>query len=292
VTVIFAGTTLARDESGLQPPAASTKMPSVSEDAPAAASYRRTITASVARIWENVLDWEHLPWLHRTSFAAVRAIRESPEGWRAWVTTRGERPQESLIEVLVDRPRLRYVARTIDGDGAGSAIWTRVEPAGALGTRIDVDFHFAALDPAAAARLGAAYVRLYTRLWDEDEAMMTRRERLLEERRAEKDDGRGSLSLGPFEELRARLPLVVRSGGRDFRIVDVAGELHAHPTVCPHLGGPLDTAPVADGCVTCPWHGYRYDVRSGECASGQPFRLGRALRIVRDEQTAEATLRW
>jgi nitrite reductase/ring-hydroxylating ferredoxin subunit len=34
--------------------------------------------------------------------------------------------------------------------------------------------------------------------------------------------------------------------------------------VCPHFGGPLDDAPVDDrGIVTCPWHGYRFDVRTG-----------------------------
>jgi len=27
--------------------------------------------------------------------------------------------------------------------------------------------------------------------------------------------------------------------------------------------------------VTCPWHGYRFDVRSGRCVSGQAFRLRR-----------------
>jgi nitrite reductase/ring-hydroxylating ferredoxin subunit len=35
-------------------------------------------------------------------------------------------------------------------------------------------------------------------------------------------------------------------------------------TVCPHLGGPLAEARVdADGVVTCPWHGHRFDVRCG-----------------------------
>ena len=33
------------------------------------AVYRRRIGASLERVWENVRDWEHLPWLHRQSFA-------------------------------------------------------------------------------------------------------------------------------------------------------------------------------------------------------------------------------
>ena len=29
--------------------------------------------------------------------------------------------------------------------------------------------------------------------------------------------------------------------------------------------GPLEEAAVEDGCVRCPWHGYRFDLRTGAC---------------------------
>ena len=32
------------------------------------AVYRRSVAASLERVWENVHDWEHLPWLHGESF--------------------------------------------------------------------------------------------------------------------------------------------------------------------------------------------------------------------------------
>ncbi|WP_320670521.1 Rieske (2Fe-2S) protein [Patulibacter defluvii] len=38
---------------------------------------------------------------------------------------------------------------------------------------------------------------------------------------------------------------------------------------CPHRGGPLHDGLVADGCVTCPLHGWRIDLASGAIA-GQP----------------------
>ena len=107
-----------------------------------AAIYDRIVTASVARIWENVLDWEHVPWLHRTSFGAVRLLDESPAGWRGWITTRSRRPLESLVDVRLDRPTLRYLTRTVEGDGAGTEIWTTLEPAGARATSIHVEFAF------------------------------------------------------------------------------------------------------------------------------------------------------
>ena len=35
------------------------------------AIYRRTLPVSIARVWENVYDWEHLPWLHSESFTVI-----------------------------------------------------------------------------------------------------------------------------------------------------------------------------------------------------------------------------
>jgi nitrite reductase/ring-hydroxylating ferredoxin subunit len=55
--------------------------------------------------------------------------------------------------------------------------------------------------------------------------------------------------------------------------VEVDGVRRRHGTVCPHLGGPLEGAPLADGCITCPWHGYRFDVRTGRNADGRGLRL-------------------
>jgi nitrite reductase/ring-hydroxylating ferredoxin subunit/uncharacterized membrane protein len=37
---------------------------------------------------------------------------------------------------------------------------------------------------------------------------------------------------------------------------------------CSHRGAPLSDGEVADGCVTCPWHGSRFDLASGEVRRG------------------------
>ncbi|MGH7898108.1 MAG: SRPBCC family protein, partial [Candidatus Binatia bacterium] len=207
------------------------------------AVYERTISASVARIWENVLDWDHLPWLHRSSFTGVELLEESAAGWRGWVASRGRRASsESLVDVRLDRPALRYLTHTAEGSGKGTEIWTRVEPIGERITKIAVEFHAPDLGAEEGKRLGAAYVELYARLWSEDEAMMVRRQAVLDESggrlaRAARDFA--PVPLGPFAALRARLPLVIRAHGREPRFLELDGEIVAHPTVCPHLGGPL-----------------------------------------------------
>jgi hypothetical protein len=203
------------------------------------AIYERTVHASLERVCENVLDWEHLPWLHRTTFGHVRLLAGGRDGWRAETRLRAGGPP-FVIDVAFEPSRRRYHARTVEGAGTGTDIVTDLAPGEAGTTRIRVEFLLPAVADADRAALGARYVALYTRLWDEDEAMMTRRQALL--------DGR----------------LVGR-----LREVQVDGTRCRLDTVCPHMGGPLDDAPVdGHGVVTCPWHGHRFDVRTGRRVTG------------------------
>ena len=43
---------------------------------------------------------------------------------------------------------------------------------------------------------------------------------------------------------------------------------------CPHLEGPLFQGSVAAGEVTCPWHLWRYDLRSGRRTDWKNPRVG------------------
>jgi nitrite reductase/ring-hydroxylating ferredoxin subunit len=245
------------------------------------ASYRRTVHASEARVWENVRDWEHLPWLHAASFRSIDCLDEGAWGWRARIGL--EPAREIELELRIDSASSRYVSRTLDGPGQGSEIWTRVSPLAAERTEVEVEFWLPAVDPARAAELGSAYTRLYQRLWDEDEEMMVRRAEQLAAARAGEPEPKVPLPLGPLAALRARLPALVEWGGRRWRIVEVGGQLAVHATVCPHRLGPLEDAPVeADGCVRCPWHGYRFDVQSGHSADGRRLRLARAPELSID----------
>lgn len=45
-----------------------------------AGTYTRDVAASIARIRENVLDWEHLPALHASSFAACDLVDVDADG--------------------------------------------------------------------------------------------------------------------------------------------------------------------------------------------------------------------
>ena len=103
--------------------------------------------------------------------------------------------------------------------------------------------------------------------------MMRSREKALASRRRPRSLLPCALDLGTENDVRARLPLLFDLAGETFRLVDVNGVLVAHATICPHWLGPLDQAPVVDGKVRCPWHGYIFDVRSGKCTNGHVLAL-------------------
>jgi nitrite reductase (NADH) small subunit/3-phenylpropionate/trans-cinnamate dioxygenase ferredoxin subunit len=49
-------------------------------------------------------------------------------------------------------------------------------------------------------------------------------------------------------------------------LFNVAGMVYAIDNVCPHAGGPLAGGKLGGPCgelVTCPWHGWRFNVRTG-----------------------------
>lgn len=52
-------------------------------------------------------------------------------------------------------------------------------------------------------------------------------------------------------------------------LFNVDGKFYAIDNTCPHRGGPLGEGDL-DGCVvTCPWHGWNFDVTTG-CSQDIP----------------------
>lgn len=51
-------------------------------------------------------------------------------------------------------------------------------------------------------------------------------------------------------------------------LVREQGQIYALARECAHLGGPLEEGTLADGCVTCPWHGSRFALDDGRVVDG------------------------
>ena len=67
-------------------------------------------------------------------------------------------------------------------------------------------------------------------------------------------------------------PLEGRSvlvAGRRVAIFRAAHGWRALGGTCPHAGGPLADGIVSERCVTCPLHGWRFDLDTGEALNAQ-----------------------
>jgi 3-phenylpropionate/trans-cinnamate dioxygenase ferredoxin component len=53
--------------------------------------------------------------------------------------------------------------------------------------------------------------------------------------------------------------------GDELAIYNVNGEYYATDNSCPHHGAPLVEGSMCGSIVECGWHGWQFDVRTGEC---------------------------
>ena len=56
---------------------------------------------------------------------------------------------------------------------------------------------------------------------------------------------------------------VVQAGGRLLALFNVDGAFYALENTCLHRGGPVGEGDLEGVVVTCPWHGFQYDVTTG-----------------------------
>lgn len=62
-------------------------------------------------------------------------------------------------------------------------------------------------------------------------------------------------------------------GGTAIAVANVAGKFHAVTNTCPHAEGPLGDGAL-EGCVlTCPYHGWQFDVSDGKCLTNAGMNI-------------------
>ncbi len=76
-----------------------------------------------------------------------------------------------------------------------------------------------------------------------------------------------------LEDLRADQPTRVEAEGARIVLVRAGDVVYACDDTCSHQGGPLSEGRLSGTRLTCPWHGWMYDVRTGDCL--MPSRGGR-----------------
>ena len=66
---------------------------------------------------------------------------------------------------------------------------------------------------------------------------------------------------------------LVEVQGKKFALFNVDGKFYAIDNTCTHRGGPLSEGDLRGDEVTCPWHGSRFNVKTGSVLT-PPARQG------------------
>ena len=65
----------------------------------------------------------------------------------------------------------------------------------------------------------------------------------------------------------------VEVSGSKIALFNAAGKFYAMDDTCAHLGGSLGDGSLDGTIVTCPWHGWKYDVSTGACQTNPRTQL-------------------
>ena len=107
--------------------------------------------------------------------------------------------------------------------------------------------------------------------------------------------------VGHVSEIPDREALIVSVGGRSIGVFNVWGKFYAVRNACPHKQAPLCRGTVEgtmlpsklgeleygyeDRVLKCPWHGWEFDLETGECLFGVSARRAKTYPVeVRDDQ--------
>jgi nitrite reductase/ring-hydroxylating ferredoxin subunit len=80
-----------------------------------------------------------------------------------------------------------------------------------------------------------------------------------------------TIKAGKVEDLPPGDVIEVLCGEQPYAVCNFEGGIYALNGVCIHLGGPLGQGQLEGGTLTCPYHFWEFDCRTGECL-GDPSR--------------------
>jgi nitrite reductase/ring-hydroxylating ferredoxin subunit/uncharacterized membrane protein len=87
-------------------------------------------------------------------------------------------------------------------------------------------------------------------------------------------------------------PVTATVGATTVLLIRDRGRIRALADRCTHRGGPLHEGTVKDGCIECPWHASRFDLKDGAVVQGPATRpaptyetrvIGGRVQVRRDE---------
>ena len=76
--------------------------------------------------------------------------------------------------------------------------------------------------------------------------------------------GEDFVKVAETEDVQVSQMMAVEVNDEKICLANVNGKYYAIGNICTHMGGPLAEGKLEEYIVQCPWHGSRFDIRSGE----------------------------
>jgi nitrite reductase/ring-hydroxylating ferredoxin subunit len=106
-------------------------------------------------------------------------------------------------------------------------------------------------------------------------------------------------AVAAVDDLKEARPAIVKAGGRELAIVKLRGQVYALRNVCPHqtqsyingiahsrVAGTQNLGELQvfedDPVLVCPWHGFEFKLKTGECVVDPKLRVKAYPVEVRD----------
>lgn len=72
------------------------------------------------------------------------------------------------------------------------------------------------------------------------------------------------IKVATLDQIKPNRMVYVDVDGLPIALANVGGTVYAFSDSCRHQGGSLSSGVLRDEVVTCPWHGWAYNVRTGK----------------------------
>ena len=87
------------------------------------------------------------------------------------------------------------------------------------------------------------------------------------------DEAMGMMKVATKEEIPLGTGKIIEVNGKTIALFNCEGTFYAIENFCKHQDGPLGEGILSGTNVTCPWHGWGYDVRTGECVTDPSVKV-------------------
>lgn len=77
---------------------------------------------------------------------------------------------------------------------------------------------------------------------------------------------------------------VINANGKIFALFKKGRKIYVMDNTCLHRGGPLGEGKLDGNIVACPWHGWQYDITTGECKTTLGMKLKTYSVTVKGEE--------